>query len=142
MYRKPPAIITPHPLEAARLLKTDAVSIQQDRIGSAKALARKFNAIAVLKGSGTIIAKPDGQFAVNPTGNPGLATAGTGDVLTGMTGAFLAQGWRPFEAALGAVWLHGKAADSIAENLKGFTGILAGELAPAAREILNSLIAR
>ena len=74
--------------------------------------------------------------------NTAMATAGTGDVLTGMTGAFLAQGWRPFEAALGAVWLHGKAADSIAENLKGFTGILAGELAPAAREILNSLIAR
>ena len=142
MYRKPPAIITPHPLEAARLLKTDAVSIQQDRIESAKALAVKFNAIAVLKGSGTIIAKPDGQFAVNPTGNPGLATAGTGDVLTGMTGSLLAQGWTPFEAALGAVWLHGKAADNIAENLKGYTGILAGELAPVARTILNTLITR
>lgn len=142
MYRKPPSIITPHPLEAARLLKTDTATIQHNRIESAKILAEKFNAIAVLKGSGTIIAKPDGQFAINPTGNPGLATAGTGDVLTGMAGSLLAQGWAPFEAALGAVWLHGKAADNIAEKLNGYTGILAGELASVARKLLNSLIDR
>ena len=142
MYRKHPSIITPHPLEAARLLKTDTATVQNDRIQSALSLASKFNAVAVLKGSGTIIATPDGRFSINPTGNPGLATAGTGDVLTGMVGALLAQGWTPFEAALGAVWIHGKAADTIAENLKGYTGILAGELAPVARTILNSLITR
>ncbi len=140
MYRKFPAIITPHPLEAARLLKTATTDIQQNRIESAKALAEKFNAIAVLKGSGTVIASPDGRLSINPTGNPGLATAGTGDVLTGMIGALLAQGWSPFEASLGAVWLHGKAADTIAENLDGYIGIQAGELAPAARKILNQLI--
>ncbi len=139
-YRKPPSIITPHPLEAARLQKTDIAHIQQNRIESAKALAEKFNVITVLKGSGTIIATPNGYFCINPTGNPGLATAGTGDVLTGMAGALLAQGWAPFEAALGAVWLHGKAADHIATDLNGYIGILAGELASVARKILNSLI--
>lgn len=140
MYRKHPSIITPHPLEAARLLKTDTATVQNGRIQSALSLASKFNAVAVLKGSGTIIATPDGRFSINPTGNPGLATAGTGDVLTGMVGALLAQGWAPFEAALGAVWIHGKAADTIAESLDGYVGILAGELAPIVRKILNNLI--
>ncbi len=138
--RKSPSIITPHPLEAARLLKTDTLSIQKDRIYSAQKLSETFNTVTVLKGSGSIIASPTGQCIINPTGNPGLATAGTGDVLTGLIGALLAQGYPPFEAASAAVWLHGKAADNIATNLHGYTGILASELAKTIRAIMNNLI--
>ncbi len=141
MYRKSPSVITPHPLEAARLLKTSTPQIQANRIQSAKKLAEHFNAVAVLKGSGTIIASPTGDILLNPTGNPGLATGGTGDVLTGMIGALTAQGWSPFEATAGAVWLHGKSADILADELNGQIGLLAGELAPIARKLLNNLVA-
>ncbi len=141
MYRKAPSVITPHPLEAARLLKTNTLGIQENRILSAQTLAEHFNVTAVLKGSGTVIASPAKETIINPTGNPGLATAGTGDVLTGMIGAFLAQHWNPLEAAAGAVWLHGKSADAIADKLDGQIGILAGELAPTARKLLNQLVA-
>lgn len=138
--RPQPSIISPHPLEAARLLGTDSASIQSDRLKAAMQLATKFNAIAILKGSGTVICSPDGKTVINPTGNPGLATAGTGDVLSGMTGSLMAQGWPAWEAALAAVWLHGKAADVLAEKRHGCIGITAGEIAPVARDLLNELI--
>ncbi len=135
-----PAIITPHPLEAARLLKTTSQDIQANRLEAARKLAVQFKAIAVLKGSGTVIATPDGKTVINPTGNPALATAGTGDVLSGITGALIAQGWPAWEATLAAVWLHGKAADTLAVRHHGPSGITAGELAPEVRLHLNLLI--
>lgn len=135
-----PTVITPHPLEAARLLKTTSEHIQADRLESARELALRFKAVAVLKGSGTVIATPDGKTVINPTGNPALATAGTGDVLSGITGALLAQGWPAWEATLAAVWMHGKAADILAGRNHGPVGLTAGELAAEVRLQLNLLI--
>ena len=135
-----PTVITPHPLEAARLLKTTSDRIQADRLEAARELARQFKAIAVLKGSGSVIATPDGKTVINPTGNPALATAGTGDVLSGITGALIAQGWPAWEATLAAVWLHGRAADTIAVRHHGCIGMMAGELATEVRLHLNLLV--
>jgi ADP-dependent NAD(P)H-hydrate dehydratase / NAD(P)H-hydrate epimerase len=137
--RTTPCVITPHPLEAARLLGTETASIQRDRLAAARALAARFGAVAVLKGSGTVIAAPDGRVAVNPTGNAGLATGGTGDVLGGLIGALLAQRLPPFEAALAGVWLHGLAADTLCAEGNGPSGLTAGELAPAVRRLMNRL---
>ncbi len=139
--RNAQAVMTPHPLEAARLLGKDSAFIQSDRLNAGKTLAEKFNAIVVLKGSGTVICSPDGKTVINPTGNPGLATAGTGDVLSGMTGALMAQGWPAWEAALAAVWLHGKAADKLEKERHGCIGMTAGEIAPQVRLLFNELIA-
>lgn len=105
-------VLTPHPLEAARLLANSAVEIQHDRLAAAHTLAQRFSCTVVLKGSGTVIAAPEGTPVINPTGNARLATAGTGDVLAGMIGARLAQGETAFDAACAAVWLHGRAADT------------------------------
>ncbi|WP_322009022.1 NAD(P)H-hydrate dehydratase [Paraburkholderia sp. J12] len=137
--RRTPCVITPHPLEAARLLGTDTATVQHDRLAAARALAARFAAVAVLKGSGTVIAAPDGRVVVNPTGNAGLATGGTGDVLGGMIGALLAQRLPPFEAALAGVWLHGLAADTLCAEGTGPAGLTAGELAPTVRRLMNRL---
>ena len=134
------AVITPHPLEAARLLGIDTVAVQADRLHAARTLAQRFQAVIVLKGSGTVIARPDGFAAVNPTGSPALATAGSGDVLTGICAALLAQRWPAWEGALGAVWLHGAAADYLVEQGVGPIGLCASELAPAVRKVLNQLV--
>jgi len=133
-------VLTPHPLEAARLMGCDAARIQRDRIGSARALAARFGAVVVLKGAGTVIASPDGRAAVNPTGNAGLATGGTGDVLGGIVGALLAERLPSYEAALAAVYLHGWAADTLTAAGDGPAGLTAGELAPAVRRLLNRLV--
>jgi hydroxyethylthiazole kinase-like uncharacterized protein yjeF len=138
--RRDPVLLTPHPLEAARLLGCSGAQIQADRPSAARELARQFNAVVILKGAGTVIAKADGQIAINPTGNPALATAGTGDVLAGICGALLAQQWPVWEAALAAVWLHGTAADELVEQGIGSVGLVAGELIPAVRAGLNRLI--
>lgn len=105
-------VLTPHPLEAARLLGLSTAEVQHDRLATAQQLAQRFNCTVVLKGSGSVIAAPDRTPAINPTGNARLATAGTGDVLAGMIGARLAQGEPAFEAACAAAWLHGHAADT------------------------------
>jgi len=108
-----PTVITPHPLEAARLLNCTAADIQADRLAAARQLASRYGVVAVLKGSGTVIAEGGGTPPVlNPTGNAKLATAGTGDVLAGMIGAALAARRPPFEAACEAVWHHGRIADT------------------------------
>jgi hydroxyethylthiazole kinase-like uncharacterized protein yjeF len=133
-------LMTPHPLEAARLLGTDSRTVQSDRLRTARSIARRFAAIVVLKGSGSVIAHPDGLAVINPTGNPALATGGTGDVLAGLCGSLLAQGWPAWEAALGAVWLHGAAADWLVLQGVGPVGMLAGELIPAIRHMHNRLI--
>ncbi len=103
-------VLTPHPLEAARLLGTSAAEVQQDRLAAAQALAQRFACVVVLKGSGTIIAAAGKVPTINPTGNANLATAGTGDVLAGMLGAALAAGLPAFDAATQSVYAHGLAA--------------------------------
>ncbi len=121
-------VITPHPGEAARLLDCDVAAVQADRRQSARQLARRFATIAILKGSGTVIAEPAGACWVNPTGGPALASAGTGDVLAGMIGGLLAQGYPALDAVRGAVWLHGRAADLHGAD----RGLTASEIAPLA----------
>lgn len=105
-------VLTPHPLEAARLLNTDARSVQKDRLAAAQALAERWAGTVVLKGSGTVITAPGALPRINPTGNAKLATAGTGDVLAGLIGARMAEGLPAFEAACAAVYAHGLAADT------------------------------
>ncbi|QGZ37832.1 hydroxyethylthiazole kinase-like uncharacterized protein yjeF/hydroxyethylthiazole kinase-like uncharacterized protein yjeF [Pseudoduganella flava] len=138
-HRTAPALATPHPLEAARLLETTIGAVQANRLEAARTLAQRLGAYVVLKGSGTVIGAPDGRLVINTTGNPGLATAGTGDVLAGLAGALLAQGWPAWEAALGAVWLHGTAADALVAAGTGPIGLTAGELVTEIRAQLNAL---
>jgi hydroxyethylthiazole kinase-like uncharacterized protein yjeF len=138
--RKAATLITPHPLEAARLLASDSRTVQADRLQAARSLAKRYRAMVVLKGAGSVIARPDGFAVVNPTGNPALASGGTGDVLAGLCGALLAQHWPAWEAALAAVWLHGAAADWLVQQGHGPVGLLAGELIPAIRRMHNQLI--
>ena len=128
-------VLTPHPGEAARLLATDTATVQQDRIASALRLARQTGAIVVLKGAGSIIAEATGHYAVNPTGGPALASAGTGDVLAGMIGALLAQCADGLAAVRAAVWLHGRAADLYGADL----GLTASDIAPLAARALVQL---
>lgn len=134
------SLLTPHPLEAARLLGVSIVEVQADRVAAARKLAAQLNAIVVLKGSGTVIAAPNGDAVINTTGNPALATAGTGDVLSGLCGALLAQGWPHWDAALAGVWLHGMAADVLVTEGTGPIGLTAGELIPAIRVALNRMV--
>lgn len=119
-----PTVLTPHPLEAARLLGTSAAEVQADRFMAARTLAARFG-IVVLKGSGTLIAGGDATTVVNLTGNGRLATAGTGDVLAGMVGAALASGLPTFDAAHEAVWRHGDLADRWPAELPLTAGALA-----------------
>jgi NAD(P)H-hydrate epimerase len=120
-------VITPHPGEAGRLLGVTSAEIQQDRCAAAEALAGKFGAVSVLKGSGTLVAVPNGSVYSNPTGNPGMATAGSGDVLAGLILALLGQGLGAEGAALAGVYIHGLAGDSAAED-KGQHGLIASDI--------------
>ncbi len=122
-----PVILTPHPGEMARLLNTRPAAVQQDRIGCARNFAVEFNVHLVLKGARTVIALPDGRVFINPTGNAGMASAGMGDVLTGLIAGFATQGVEPGCAALAGVYLHGAAADSLSASM-GPYGYLAGEV--------------
>ena len=140
--RKSPTLLTPHPAEAARLLDCSIAHVQADRIGAALELATTYNAYVALKGCGTIIATPDGEWFVNCSGNPGLATAGSGDVLTGLLTALLAQRWPPLEALLAAVHLHGCAANALVARGCGPIGLTAGELIDCARTCFNQWIAQ
>ena len=110
-------------------------------MAAALEIAHRFNAHVALKGCGTVVAHPDGQWRINPTGNAGLATGGTGDVLAGLVGALLAQGW-PADCALSCgVYLHGAAADNLVKAGQGPIGLTAGEIIPAARRLFNDWIA-
>jgi NAD(P)H-hydrate epimerase len=129
-------ILTPHPAEAGRLLGCFAKDIQQDRVGSALKLADKYSATIVLKGCGTVIADEHGRYAICPLGNPGMATAGSGDVLAGVIGAMLAQGLDTWEAALAGVVAHASAGDLAAEQ-SGQRGMLASDITAYLPAVLN-----
>jgi NAD(P)H-hydrate epimerase len=124
---KDKVILTPHPGEMSRLLNEGVDHIQKDRVSAAKNAAKKYGCMVVLKGHGTVIADPGGKIFINTTGNPGMASGGVGDVLTGMIAAFLGQGIAPFDAAALAVRLHGLAGDLAAKDL-GEYGMIASDL--------------
>lgn len=124
--RRAPTVITPHPGEAARLLGTDSKAVQEDRIGAVRRLA-DWSVVAVLKGAGTLVLE-GGRIAANTTGNPGMATMGSGDVMAGMIGALLAQGMVAYESAVVGVYLHGLAGD-IAERELTAQGMTAEDVA-------------
>jgi len=138
--RHSPTLLTPHPAEAARLLNCDTATIQADRLTAALELAARFKALVALKGCGTVVATPDGRWFINTSGNPGLATAGSGDVLTGLISALLSQDWPPLEALLAGVHLHGVAADHLVAQGIGPIGLTAGELIDSARSCLNQWV--
>ena len=123
-------ILTPHPGEAALLLGRPSAEINRDRVASARELAQSTGAIVLLKGASTVAADPDGGIIVNPTGGPALATGGTGDVLAGVVAAYLGQGLEPLQAAAAAAFVHGAAADRLAQS-SGPSGLMAEELADA-----------
>ncbi len=123
-----PRVITPHPGELARLLNSDTKSIGADRIAAARETARISNCVVVLKGHQSLVAEPDGHVYVNPTGNPGMAAGGMGDVLAGMIAALLARDTDPLDAACAAVYLHGLAGDILKDEF-GDTGLAAMDLA-------------
>jgi hydroxyethylthiazole kinase-like uncharacterized protein yjeF len=135
--RSAPSILTPHPLEAARLLDVDVNEIAANRINAALKIATRYNAVVILKGAGSIIAAANGRWAINPTGNPGLATGGTGDVLSGAIGGLLGQQQDAFQTALAGCYLHGDAADICVKAGLGPIGLTASELIPAIRQSLN-----
>jgi hydroxyethylthiazole kinase-like uncharacterized protein yjeF len=139
--RKAPAIFTPHPGEAARLLGCSSEEIQADRPAAALALAKKLGGSVVLKGAGSICATRDGKLHLNQTGNPGMSSAGMGDVLAGMIAAFMAQGLSADEALLLGVHLHGAAGDALAQQ-QATIGMSATEVTEWARWQLNQIAPR
>ena len=126
--RSAPTVITPHPAELARLLETTTSEVQSDRLSSAIDAAHRWQCTVVLKGFRTLTADASGRVVVNPTGGPELATAGTGDVLTGLIVALLAAGLHPFEAAWAGAYIHG-VAGSIAAERGDPAGVVAGDVA-------------
>ncbi len=132
-------VLTPHPGEMARLLGSSIAEVQADRIGSARSLSDRSGAVVVFKGAATVVAAPDGRVSINPTGNAGLATAGTGDVLAGMIGGLLAQGLAPFDAAVAAVYVHGRAADELRDANGGGAGMVATDLLAVIPGVMNAL---
>jgi len=136
-----PLVLTPHAGEAARLLGTNAAAIQSDRLGSARRLASETAAVVVLKGRRTVVANPDGRASFNATGNPGMATGGTGDALTGIVGALLARGLSGFDAARLGTYVHGAAGDFAAERF-GEDGLIASDLVDALPEAWRTLAGR
>lgn len=137
LQRSAPTVLTPHPAEAGRMLGSDTASVQRDRLAATLELARRFRSLVVLKGCGSLIATPEGKWYVNGTGHPGMATAGMGDVLTGLVVSLLAQGWPAESALIAAVHLHGAAADRLAREGIGPIGLTAGEVIDAARGVYN-----
>jgi ADP-dependent NAD(P)H-hydrate dehydratase / NAD(P)H-hydrate epimerase len=131
-------ILTPHPGEMSRLLGTNTVTVQSNRMDAAKEAASRFHSIVVLKGARTLIADPSGRVFINPTGNVGMATGGTGDVLAGTIGGLLAQGMSPLDAAVCGTYIHGRAGDIAADAL-GTAGMIAGDVLRALPEALKRL---
>lgn len=140
--RKAATILTPHPAEAGRLLERSTAEVQADRISAALDLARRFKASVVVKGAGSVCAFRDGTWSVNATGNPGLASAGNGDVLAGLVAALLAQGVEAPRALQYAVCLHGAAGDACVARGVGPVGLTALEVAHEARTLINAWTGR
>jgi NAD(P)H-hydrate epimerase len=136
-----PAVITPHPGEMARLMGVSPKFVQEDRIGNALKAAAAWNVVTLLKGARTVVAAPDGIVYINPTGNQGMATGGSGDVLTGIIASLIAQGLKPAHAAAAGAYLHGLAGD-LAAGVKGMMGLIAGDilsaLPAASKELADS----
>ncbi|MDR2187191.1 MAG: NAD(P)H-hydrate dehydratase [Azonexus sp.] len=139
--RQTPAILTPHPAEAGRLLEVSTAEIQADRLDAAREIASRYQSHVALKGCGTVITACSGEWWINTSGNPGMATAGMGDVLSGLTLALLGQGWPAIPALLAGVHLHGAAADRLAANGIGPVGLTASEVIDAARALFNEWLA-
>ncbi len=127
-------ILTPHPGEMARLLQCSTAEVQADRIGRARTFAKEHGLVLVLKGTRSLVAHPDGTVFINPTGNAGMATGGTGDVLAGLCGALLAQGLTAEDAALAATWVHGMAGD-VAKEHRGEMGLIASDVIEGLGEV-------
>jgi len=136
LSRKNATVLTPHPGEAARLLACEIGEVQADRIAAVKKIAQKFACSVVLKGASSLCFTRDGRLFVNQTGNPGMSSAGMGDVLTGMIAAFIAQGMTADDALLLAVHLHGAAGDEVAKQ-QASIGMTATEVTEWARWLLN-----
>lgn len=133
-----PVVLTPHPGEMARLLGVSVKEVQADRLNLARSCAEKWKAVVVLKGAKTVVAAPDGTIYLNVTGNSGMGTAGSGDVLAGMVGSLLAQGLTPLEASACAVYCHGLAGDRGAESI-GKMALTAGDLLGYLPQVLKEL---
>jgi hydroxyethylthiazole kinase-like uncharacterized protein yjeF len=138
LRRTAPIVVTPHPGEMARLVGVPTAEIQRRRLETARAFAVETGAVVVLKGQRTIVARPDGTACVNPTGNPGMATGGTGDVLSGIIGALLARGLDGWTAAVAGVYLHGAAGDEAALR-RGQESLVASDLLDSIPEVLRRL---
>jgi hydroxyethylthiazole kinase-like uncharacterized protein yjeF len=136
-HREASTVITPHPGEASRLLDVSITEIQNHRFASALAIVHKYQCDCVLKGAESVCINKAGKAYINPTGNAGLATAGTGDVLSGLIGGFMAQGMSSFEALKLGTYIHGAAADNLVARGIGPIGLTASEVAIEARYILN-----
>ena len=132
-------ILTPHPGEAARLLGRSTAEIGADRFAAARELVARYRGVAVLKGAGSLIATSDAPIRLCDRGNPGMASGGMGDILSGVLGALLAQGMAPFAAASAGVFLHAQAAD-LAAAAQGQRGLLASDLLPYLRELINGRV--
>ncbi|MDQ2085616.1 NAD(P)H-hydrate dehydratase [Herbivorax sp. ANBcel31] len=122
-----PVVLTPHPGEMARLLNVSIDEVQKNRIDAARNFSQSQDVITVLKGSKTIVAAPDGRVYINTTGNSGMSTGGTGDVLTGIIASFICQGVEPYKSAIAGVYLHGLCGDNISKK-RGEHGVIAGDL--------------
>lgn len=131
-------VLTPHPGEMARLLGKSVAEVQADRVGLATRASLNWGSVVVLKGAHTVVAAPEGQVFINPTGNPGLASGGTGDVLAGLIAGLLAQGLTPVQSAVAGVYAHGRAADRLAAA-RGMAGLVAGDLLWELPLVLNDL---
>ncbi len=132
-------VLTPHPGEMARLLGVSSADVQADRLGAAREAAKRFGAVAVLKGARTVIADRDGRAFVNPTGNPGMASGGMGDALTGIVGGLLAQGLPALDAARLGAYLHGLAGDLAAARIGGEAGLVCSDLIDAIPRAISRL---
>lgn len=135
---KAPLVMTPHPGEMARLIEKTVDEVQSDRKGLALKFASEYNTVLVLKGHGTVVASPDGRIYINGTGNAGMATGGTGDVLTGLIASFIGQGLDPFSAAVLGTYYHGLAGDMAAKE-KGHLSLLATDLLNKLPDVLKTL---
>jgi ADP-dependent NAD(P)H-hydrate dehydratase / NAD(P)H-hydrate epimerase len=136
-----PIVLTPHPGEMSRLLKTDTRAVNADRIGAARRLSDLTGAVVLLKGSRSVITGPSGEVFINSTGNPGMSTPGMGDALSGIVGALMGQNLEPIRALAFGCFIHGYAADRVAERY-GHVGYIVGDLIDELPRAIDSLIYR